>query len=268
MIEFSNVSKVYPDGTTALEDVSFTVPKGQFCVLLGHSGAGKSTLLRLVNGIVKETSGKVTVDGTQIKPQTLKKIRRKVSMIHQEFNLSNRSTVVRNVLTGVLTDTSFARSMIGWFPKKHLLKSYGLIERVGLQENHLKRRVSALSGGQQQRVGIARALMLDPLVILADEPVASLDPSASDEILSLLAGAARERNCTILCSLHQVEYAKKYADRIIGLSGGSVVFDLKSNEINQDALELIYENYKDPFGKKTMDEAKVDAQVDITLPRK
>jgi phosphonate transport system ATP-binding protein len=263
MISFKDVNKTYPDGTVALDEITFDVPKGQFCVLLGHSGAGKSTILRLVNGLVEPSHGSVTIDGTTITRKTLSYVRRKVSMIHQEFNLSGRSTVAVNVMSGTLADVSTLRTLLGWFPAATRRKCCELIERVGLTEQHLKRRARALSGGQQQRVGIARALMLDPLLILADEPIASLDPSASREILTLLRNAAKERNCTILCCLHQVDLAKEFGERIVGIEGGRVVFDLKPDEVDAQALSLVYKNYGDPAGEATIEAAQVENILDV-----
>jgi phosphonate transport system ATP-binding protein len=267
MIKFENITKTYPDGTVALSDVSFEVPKGQFCVLLGHSGAGKSTILRLVNGLVEPSSGSVTVDGSKIVPKSLQSVRRKVSMIHQEFNLSTRSSVAVNVMSGALADVSGLMAMIGWFPERIRRKCCELVERVGLTENHLKRRTSTLSGGQQQRVGIARSLMLDPLVILADEPIASLDPSVSRDVLAHLRSIAKERDCTILCCLHQVEMAKEFADRIVGIEGGQVVFDCLPKDVDELTLRLIYKNYDDPHGEDVIKAAAVENMLDIAVKR-
>jgi phosphonate transport system ATP-binding protein len=267
MIKFENITKTYPDGTVALNDVSFEVPKGQFCVLLGHSGAGKSTILRLVNGLVEPSSGSITVDRSKIVPKSLQSVRRKVSMIHQEFNLSTRSSVAVNVMSGALADVSGLMAMIGWFPERIRRKCCELVERVGLTENHLKRRTSALSGGQQQRVGIARSLMLDPLVILADEPIASLDPSVSRDVLAHLRSIAKERGCTILCCLHQVEMAKEFADRIVGIEGGQVVFDCLPKDVDEMTLRLIYKNYDDPHGEEIIAAAAVENVLEVAAKR-
>jgi phosphonate transport system ATP-binding protein len=267
VINFDNISKSYPDGTVALSNVTFEVPRSQFCVLLGHSGAGKSTILRLVNGLVEPTEGGVTVDGTKIAPKSLQGVRRKVSMIHQEFNLSGRSSVSTNVMSGGLTDVSVWRALIGWFPAAIREKCCELVELVGLREEHLKRRASALSGGQQQRVGIARSLMLDPLVILADEPIASLDPSASREVLAHLRSIAKERGCTILCCLHQVELAKEFADRIVGIEGGRVVFDLMPEDVDETTLRLIYKNYDDPAGESAVKAAAIENVLNVAVTR-
>lgn len=258
MINFDNVQKSYPNGAAVLGGVSLTVPKGQFCVLLGHSGAGKSTILRLVNGLVEPTAGCVSVDGSKVTPKTLQAVRRKVATIHQELNLSNRSSVATNVMTGALVDVSLIRALVGWFPAPIRQKCCEVVSLVGLNAEHLNRRVSTLSGGQQQRVGIARSLMLDPMVILADEPIASLDPSASRDVLSHLRSIAHRNGCTVLCCLHQVEMAKEFADRIVGIEGGKVVFDLVPDQIDDQALKLIYKNYDDPNGQVVVRESAIE----------
>lgn len=257
MIKFDKVSKTYEKGSFALSDVSFTVPSGQFCVLLGHSGAGKSTLLRMVNGLVDLSGGEITVDETRLSAQTLQSVRRKVSMIHQDFNLSARSSVATNIMSGALPDVSFLRAFLGLFPADVHSKCFEVMELVGLGEEHLKRRTNDLSGGQKQRVGIARSLMLNPRVILADEPIASLDPSASREILSHLRMIAKKQSCTILCCLHQVDLAQEFADRIVGIEGGKVVFDLEPADLDKEALSLIYKNYDDPDGELTIKSSSV-----------
>ena len=236
-------------------------------MLLGHSGAGKSTILRLINGLMEPSEGTVTVDGSDITPQSLQSVQRKVSMIHQEFNLSSRSSVATNVMSGALADVPILQALIGWFPAVIRTKCCEVIELVGLREEHVKRRASALSGGQQQRVGIARSLMLDPLVILADEPVASLDPSASREILSHLRTIAKDRGCTILCCLHQVELAKEFADRIVGIEGGRVVFDLLPEDVDETTLRLIYKNYDDPAGAEAVKAVSIENILDATAKR-
>ena len=257
MIEFQNISKAYDDGTLALQNVNFNVPKGEFCVLLGHSGAGKSTLLNLVSGLTFATSGNVQIDGKILTERSLKSLRKNVSMIHQNFNLALRSSVATNVMSGALSEVPFLQAITGWFPKSIRNKCCDLLAMVGLEQEHLHRRAYTLSGGQQQRVGIARSLILDPLIILADEPIASLDPIISRETLSILRNLAKIKGCTVLCSLHQVELAKDYADRIIGIEEGQVVFDLLPSEVDQQTLNLIYKNYDDPRGNEVWDQAKI-----------
>lgn len=257
MLTLDRVSKIYADGTKAVDGVTLSIPEGQFCVLLGHSGAGKSTILRLVNGLVKKSDGNIEVNGISLNTKSLPKIRRNVAMIHQDFNLSQRSTVAVNVMSGALAEVSFLRSMLGWFQKRIRRKCCELLSAVGLEEHHLHRRTSDLSGGQQQRVGIARSLMLDPQIILADEPIASLDPGASREIMVQLKKISRERNCTVVCCLHQVDFAVEFADRVIGVEDGKIVFDVSPENLDIETLKLIYKNYDDPAGVRSLKNAEI-----------
>lgn len=241
MIEFHQVSKKWPDGTHALSEINLAIPKGQFCVILGPSGAGKSTLLRGVNGLMQPTAGRVVVDGIEFTPATARMLRRRVAMIHQHFNLTLRMSVAANVLAGLLPVVSTGRALLAWFTPQHREKACALLHRVGLDPRHLQRRAGELSGGQQQRVGIARAFMLDPEVVLADEPVASLDPKISRDILALIRDAARERNASVLCSLHQVDLAREFGDRIVGMRDGRVVFDGTPAEFTDERMEALYQ---------------------------
>jgi phosphonate transport system ATP-binding protein len=253
MLAFENVCKRFTDGTVALDNVTLEVPKGQFCVVLGPSGAGKSTLLRTVNGLVEPNSGTVSVDGVVVTRRTLPVIRPRTGMIHQQFNLVLRSSVATNVLSGALPAISTWRALLLLFPKHLRNKACSLIREVGLQPDHLHRRASDLSGGQQQRVGIARAFILDPSVVLADEPVASLDPKISRDILALLKTESRERKATVLCSLHQVDLAKQFADRIVALKSGKVVFDGLPDDFDDDAAMAIY----DDIGSRKASESRL-----------
>jgi len=240
MLNFESVAMRYADGTQALGGVSLQVPAGQFCVVLGSSGAGKSTLLRMANGLVKPTQGTVQVEGVRIAADSLARIRPRIGMIHQQFNLVLRSTVAQNVLAGALPAMPTWRALLGLFSDVARRKACELVESVGLQEQHLLRRVSELSGGQQQRVGIARAFMLDPPLVLADEPVASLDPRTSHDVLALLRTQARERGTTVLCSLHQIDLACEFADRIVALRHGEVVFDGAPGAFDPKVFDAIY----------------------------
>lgn len=257
MIHFYNIHKQWPDGTQALSDLSLTIPRGQFCVILGPSGAGKSTLLRAVNGLMKPTHGEVRIDDIVLSPSTQRQLRRRVAMIHQHFNLTSRLSVAANVLSGMLPVVSTARALSGWFNLEHRRKACGLIERVGLSPTHLKRRAGDLSGGQQQRVGIARAFMLDPEVVLADEPVASLDPKISRDILTLIRDAARERNTTVLCSLHQIDLAREFGDRIVGMRDGRIIFDGTPAEFTDERVQALYHgaHWEDPPSKARTEHA-------------
>jgi phosphonate transport system ATP-binding protein len=240
MLNFESVAMRYADGTQALRGVSLQVPAGQFCVVLGSSGAGKSTLLRMANGLVKPSAGTVDVEGVRMAAASLAQIRPRIGMIHQQFNLVLRSTVAANVMSGALPAIATWRALLGMFPEEVRRKACELIESVGLQEQHLQRRVSELSGGQQQRVGIARAFMLDPPLVLADEPVASLDPQTSHDVLALLKRQAQERGTTVLCSLHQIELACEFADRIVALRDGAVVFDGPPASFQPQVFDAVY----------------------------
>lgn len=242
LVTLKAIDKTWPDGTRALNTLDLEVPEGQFCVILGPSGAGKSTLLRAVNGLMSPTGGQVWVDGLELTPANERALRKRVAMIHQHFNLATRASVAANVLSGALPDVSLARALCGWFHPEQRKKACYYLERVGLKPEHLHRRAGELSGGQQQRVGIARAFMLDPKVVLADEPVASLDPQISRDILSLLKEAARELNATVICSLHQVDLAREFGDRIVGMRSGEIVFDGAPEEFDDQRLSRLYQN--------------------------
>jgi phosphonate transport system ATP-binding protein len=265
VIEFIGVSKVYGDGPPTLDNICLKIPAGQMCVLLGHSGAGKSTLLRTVNGLTLQSAGKIIVDGVEVSKSTLKHVRQKVGMIHQEFNLSQRSTVATNVMSGALAQVNWILALLGIFPLNVRERACNLLSSVGLDEEHLHRRIESLSGGQRQRVGVARALITNPVVLLADEPIASLDPSISREILTLLRDAAKERGCAVFCSLHQVDLAKDYADRVVGIAGGKIVFDLNPSEVDPTMLALIYGNYADPFGVNVLEKCKLENALELGL---
>ncbi len=241
MIRFESIGKVWPDGTKALTDITLEVPQGQFCVILGPSGAGKSTLLRAVNGLTQPTRGRVFIDGTEFTHATRQALRQRVAMVHQHFNLSPRMSVAGNVLAGLLPAVSTPRALLTWFKPEHRRKACAMLEHVGLSPEHLKRRAGDLSGGQQQRVGVARAFMLDPEVVLADEPVASLDPKIARDILGLIRDAARERDATVICTLHQVELAREFADRIVGMRDGRVVFDGTPAEFTDERMAALYQ---------------------------
>ncbi|MFU8866274.1 MAG: phosphonate ABC transporter ATP-binding protein [Rhodobacterales bacterium] len=251
-LSFRVARKVYSDGVTALSDVSFDVPRGQFCVILGRSGSGKSTLLRTVNGLTELSAGSVSLGGTALARDTLRGLRRKVAMVHQQFNLVERASVSANVLSGAVAEVAAWRAMLGWYPEPLRRRTCEVVARVGLDELHLNRRASALSGGQQQRVGIARAMLLHPEVVLADEPVASLDPAISREVLTILAEAAREQNATVLCSLHQTDLAREFGDRIVGMRKGRVVFDGPPSEFDARAEAALYEGLDEEGGESRM----------------
>ncbi len=250
MLSFKHIEKRFPDGTRALHQISLEIPRGQFCVVLGPSGAGKSTLLRMVNGLSLTSAGTVVVDGIEVTPANLSALRPRIGMIHQQFNLVERSTVLANVLAGALPAVSLWRVAAGVYPAAVRRKAARLLHEVGLDEGQLTRRMTEMSGGQQQRVGIARAFMLDPTVVLADEPVASLDPKTSRDILDLLKQASRLHASTVLCTLHQVDLAREFADRVVALRAGQVVFDGPPHALDDATLQLVFGSHqaRDPAG--------------------
>lgn len=254
MIRFEQFTKVWPDGTRALDAIDLDIPPGQFCVILGPSGAGKSTLLRGVNGLTPPSSGKLLIDGVELTPAKQRTLRQKIGMIHQHFNLTLRMSVAGNVLAGALPKVSVARALSGWFTPEQRRRACMLVERVGLSPEHLQRRAGELSGGQQQRVGVARAFMLDPAIVLADEPVASLDPKIARDILALIRDAARERGATVVCSLHQVDLAREFGERIIGLRDGRLVFDGLPEDFTEERYTRLYHGARwedTPVGQDT-----------------
>ena len=244
LLNFNSITHTFPDGTRALNDVTLEIPRGQFCVLLGPSGAGKSTLLNSVNGLVMPSQGWTALDDTAIDLKTLADARRRIGMIHQQLHLVPRLSVLHNVLSGLLPVTPTLRALFKMFPISQQRAACQLLEEVELEEKQIYRRASELSGGQQQRVAIARAFINEPDVVLADEPVASLDPTVSRHVLRLLRDASRQRQTTVLCSLHQVEFAIEYADRIVALNDGAVVFDDLPGALTPERLHEIYGGQK------------------------
>ena len=242
MLKIEHLTKVYDDGTLALDDVSFNVQDGEFLVVLGLSGAGKSTLLRCINRLIEPTEGKITWNGTDITAasrQELRTIRRRIGMIFQAFNLVERSSVMTNVLSGRLGYTSTWRSLTGRFGKEDRELARRSLERVGILELAHKR-ADELSGGQRQRVGIARALMQVPDMMLADEPVASLDPVLAHSILRYLEQLNKEAGITVICSLHYMDLVRRYASRVVGLKDGRVVYQGLADDITDERFKEIY----------------------------
>lgn len=248
MIEFKSVSKVYPNGTRGLNNVNLTIHKGEFVVIVGLSGAGKSTLLRSINRLHEITEGEILIDGKSItaaKGKELRYIRRDIGMIFQNFNLVKRSTVLRNVLSGRVAYHSTLRTILGLFPKKDMDLAMDALERVNIKEKAYSR-ADELSGGQQQRVSIARALAQGAKIILADEPVASLDPLTTKQVMNDLKRINQELGITTVVNLHFVDLAKAYATRIIGIRAGNIVFDGPVSEATDDVFADIYgRNLKD-----------------------
>lgn len=240
MLRIENLTKVYPNGTRALNNVSLQVPTGQFVAIVGLSGSGKSTLLRCINRLVEPTHGAVFLDDTEITAaRDLRPIRRRIAMVFQHFNLVNRSSVLTNVLSGRLGYTSSLASLFRRFRPQDYSDADSCLERVGLREKRLQR-ADTLSGGQQQRVGIARALMQKPDLILADEPVASLDPATAHTVLNHLEAMNKADGMTVLCNIHFLSLARRYADRVVGLKSGEIVFDGLPEEIDDARFKEIY----------------------------
>jgi phosphonate transport system ATP-binding protein len=242
MLSVEKLTKVYRTGDKALTDVSFTVPKGQVVGLIGPSGAGKSTLIRCVNRLVEPTEGAVRLnelDITRLRAGELRRARRRIGMIFQEYALVERLTVMENVLSGRLGYVSFWRSFTRRFPAADIANAFRLLDRVGLSA-HADKRADALSGGQRQRVGIARALAQDPELLLIDEPTASLDPKTSRQIMRLIVEICRESGLPAIINIHDVVLAQQFADRIIGLQAGRVVFDGGPAMLTEDVLTRIY----------------------------
>jgi len=242
IISFKEVNKIYSNGTVGLKDINFDILRGQFLVVVGLSGAGKSTLLRTINRMHEITSGEITIEDETIsdyKGQSLRLLRRKIGMIFQGFNLINRSSVERNVLSGRVSYYPTWKTICGLFTKADREMAVRALQRVQLADK-IYTRADELSGGQQQRVAIARTLMQEPKVILADEPVASLDPLTTKTVMDTLQRLNREDNITVIVNLHSVPLARQYADRIIGLRAGELVYDRPIAEVTEADLNEIY----------------------------
>ncbi|QBO37450.1 phosphonate ABC transporter ATP-binding protein [Periweissella cryptocerci] len=243
IIEFQNVNKVYPNGTIGLDNINLTINKGEFVVIVGLSGAGKSTLLRAANRLHDVTSGEILIDGESIvraKGKNLRALRRNIAMIFQSFNLVKRSTVERNILNGRVGYYSTFKSALGLFTPADKQMAADNLQRVNLGEK-LYSRADELSGGQQQRVAIARALMQDPKIMLADEPIASLDPRTTVTVMDDLKQLNEELGITVVVNLHSVALAKQYASRLVGLRAGKLVFDKSIAEVTDADFDEIYD---------------------------
>ena len=239
MLEIKNLKKTFQGGVEALRGVDLKVNKGEFLSILGPSGSGKTTLLRSINGLENIDSGEIFFESEKINKIYLPEVQKKTGMIFQEFNLVNNLSAINNVLTGLLNSSSKFLSMFYLFTKEQKLQALKALETVGLLDKAYNR-ADELSGGQRQRVGIARAIIKKPKLLLADEPVASLDPKAADLIMSLLKKINKEFKITIVCNLHQVDLASQYSDRVVGLLDGTIMFDQLSSSINKTSINEIY----------------------------
>ena len=243
MIEFKNVSKRYPNGFEALKNINLSIEQGEFVAIIGLSGAGKSTLIRTINRMHDISSGSLTVDGTDVMSlhgKSLRSFRRRIGMIFQSFNLITRTTVIKNVLTAFVPDLPWWRAAFGIFTKEEKMKALESLDKVGILDKAFVR-ADQLSGGQQQRVALARTLAQNPQIILADEPVAALDPVTAKQVMDDFRRINRDMNITVLINIHHVELALQYADRVVGIRAGEIVYDGPVDKVNQAVLDSIYQ---------------------------
>ena len=242
MIVFDHASKVYPNGTVGLKDVTLTIQDGEFVAIIGRSGAGKSTLLRSVNRMHDITEGRLTVEGVNVstlKGKDLRRFRRGIGMVFQSFNLVTRTTVIRNVLAACVPEMPFWRVLLGAFRKQDKLTALESLDKVGILDKAYIR-ADQLSGGQQQRVALARTWAQNPKIILADEPVAALDPVTAKQVMQDFVRINKDLGISILLNIHHVELAIEYADRIIGIRAGQIVYDGPAKAVDQAVLDRIY----------------------------
>jgi len=242
MLKLRHLSKSYVAGKPVLTDINLDIAGRSIAAVIGPSGTGKSTLIRCINRLVEPSEGEILFDGqdlAKLSRPRLRHARRHIGMVFQEYNLVERLTVMENLLSGRLGYVSSWRAWRRKFPREDISRAFELLDVVGL-EGFAHRRADALSGGQRQRVGIARAVMQEPKLLLADEPTSSLDPKTSVEIMELLAGVGRERGIPVLVNMHDVELAKRFADRVIGMSEGRVVYDGPPQYLTDDVLKQIY----------------------------
>ena len=242
LIEFKNVSKTYPNGVKGLKNVNLTIDQGEFVAIIGLSGAGKSTLIRTINRMIDVTEGELIVDGTDVMKlhgKELRRFRRKIGMIFQSFNLVTRTTAIKNVLTSMVPDMGFFKVLFGLFSREQKMKALEALDKVGILDKAYTR-CDQLSGGQQQRVALARTLNQSPSIILADEPVAALDPVPAQQVMSDFRRINEEMNISVLINIHHVDLALKYATRVIGIRAGEIVYDGPTENVTQEVLDSIY----------------------------
>ncbi len=252
MISFRNVDKVYPNGVKGLNNVTLDIEQGEFVAIIGLSGAGKSTLIRTINRMHDITAGTLTVDGidvSKLKGKELRRFRRKIGMIFQSFNLVTRSTVIKNVLTSMVPDMPWYKTLLGLYSKEQKMQALEAIDKVGILDKAYSR-CDELSGGQQQRVALARTLNQNPTIILADEPVAALDPVTAKMVMSDFKRINEEMNITILINIHHVDLALDYATRVIGIRDGEIVYDGPTSEVTQEVLDVVYKGNSVPNSKE------------------
>ncbi len=243
MIKFEDAGKKYPNGYEGLKHINLEIGQGEFVAIIGLSGAGKSTLIRTINRMHDITSGKLTVDGTDVMSlsgKSLRRFRRKIGMIFQSFNLITRTTVIKNVLTAFVPDMPWYRSLFGIYNEEEKMKALEALDKVGILDKAFVR-ADQLSGGQQQRVALARTLAQSPQIILADEPVASLDPVTAKQVMNDFKRINQDMNISILINIHHVDLALQYCSRVIGIRAGEIVYDGPSDKVDKDVLNQIYQ---------------------------
>ena len=239
---------MYPNGVKGLQDISLTIDQGEFVAIIGLSGAGKSTLIRTINRMIDVTGGQLIVDGTDVmtlRGRAMRRYRRKIGMIFQSYNLVTRATAIKNVLTSMVPDMNFFRVLFGLFSKEQKMHALEALDKVGILDKAYTR-CDQLSGGQQQRVALARTLNQNPQIILADEPVASLDPIMARQVMKDFVRINKDYHITILLNIHHVDLALQYCDRVIGVREGQIVFDGPANTITQDQIDEVYNGTKVP----------------------
>ncbi|KAA9218804.1 MULTISPECIES: phosphonate ABC transporter ATP-binding protein [Aerococcus] len=242
MIRFEHVDKVYEGGLKALDDINLEIPNGRFVAIVGKSGAGKSTLIRTINKMHDINGGKLTVndrDVSALEGSQLRKFRRNIGMVFQSFNLVEKTTVLNNVLNAFLPDLAWHQKLFSLFTEEQKVKALEALESVDILDKAYDR-VDQLSGGQKQRVALARTLVQEPSIILADEPVASLDPISSKQVMDYFKNINQSQDITILINIHDVDMALDYADSVIGINAGKIVYYGPSSEVNQEILDTIY----------------------------
>lgn len=252
MISFKNVDKIYPNGVKGLKNVTLDIEQGEFVAIIGLSGAGKSTLIRTINRMHDIQGGTLTVDGidvTKLKGKELRRFRRKIGMIFQSFNLVTRSTVIKNVLTSMVPDMPWYKTLLGLYTKEQKMQALEALDKVGILDKAYHR-CDELSGGQQQRVALARTLNQNPSIILADEPVAALDPVTAKAVMSDFKRINQDLNITILINIHHVDLALDYATRVIGIRDGEIVYDGPTENVTQEVLDIVYKGNEVPNSKE------------------
>ncbi|MEI3598190.1 MULTISPECIES: phosphonate ABC transporter ATP-binding protein [unclassified Oceanobacillus] len=259
MIEFIDVEKTYSNNMKALEDINLRIEKGEFVAVIGPSGAGKSTLLRCINRMHDISEGKLIVDGVEVnslKGKEIRKFRQRIGMIFQSYNLVTRISVIKNVLVSFAPKLPYWRKVLGLYTKEHKVKALTALDQVGILDKAYVR-VDQLSGGQQQRVALARTLAQNPDIILADEPIASLDPVTAKQVMDDFTKINRETNISVIINIHHVEIALEYADRIIGIRKGKIVYDGKAEDLTEENLNYIYKGQTEELQSNEM-EGKTD----------